>query len=107
MNVFKNAKKGFSNIMNKTGDYSKIAKLIVEIKKSENEIEKNQTEIGKYVIQKIKDGEITLDINVSNIKKFAEKIKEIELTITNYRKKIDELKQLHASKNQEIGEGES
>ena len=79
-------------IKNKTQEYSTIAKLSLDIKKFENEQEKSQIEIGKYVLEKIKSGDSTLELNDEKISEQAEKIKELDESIKKVREEIEEHK---------------
>ena len=96
MTDFTDIKKGFvkygKKVANKTSEYSKIAKLSMDIKFAESNIEKVQSEIGKYVLDKIAKNENTLQLDNDKIKEFIQKIDEHEVTIESKRNEIDELK---------------
>lgn len=79
-------------IVTKTGEYSQIARLTLNIKKSENEIEKNHIELGKYVIGKVVKGETSLDLKDSRITGYYNKIKDSEKKIETDRAAIEKLK---------------
>jgi hypothetical protein len=87
--VVKNTSK---KIITKTGEYSQIARLTLDIKKTENDIERNHVEIGKYVINKIDKGETSLDLKDSKITSYNNKIKEYEKRIAADRSAIENLK---------------
>ena len=74
-NTTKNLLEISRTIKNKTQDYSHMAVLKLEIKKSENEIEKNYIDIGKYVMEKFSAGESKLNLKDEKINSRIEKIK--------------------------------
>ncbi|MCP4130153.1 MAG: hypothetical protein GY754_03950 [bacterium] len=78
--------------VNKTEEYSKIAKLTLDIKKQESNIEKAAKGIGNYVIDKRENGETTLDLNDSVVSDFFKKVKECKTTIHAKKEEIEELK---------------
>ncbi len=102
----KNLLKLGETIKTKTHDYSILAKLMLDIKKDENELEKNLTEIGTHVIEKRRKGEKTLNLDDKNIVIYADKIKEVEKSIEKKRVEIEELKKKshddHGGKPEEI-----
>ena len=79
-------------IKNVTQDYAGIAKLTYDIKKIENDIEKNQIEIGKNVIGKIAAGEKNLSLEDENIKGHIKIINDLNDSIKSKRDEIKELR---------------
>ncbi len=94
MSVFSDSAKSIlelgKTIKTATREYAGIAMLTYDIKKLENEIERNQTEIGKYVMEKITEGEKNLSLT--------------DVTIGEYIKMINELNDSIKKKKDEIGE---
>ena len=92
VDVKKSLYKYSKKVVGKTGEYSKIAKLTLNIKKNEGSIEQIQTEIGRYVLEKIEKGETTLELGDATIKEFTDRIKEYEEIINAKKIEIEELK---------------
>ncbi len=88
-------------IKEKTHEYSSLAKLTLDVKKDENELEKNLISIGKYIIEKIGNGENSLDLKDKIISTYAEKIKEVKKSIEKKKSEIDKLKQKAFGDNEE------
>ncbi len=86
-------------IKNKTQEYSTIAKLTLDIKKFENEQEKSQIEIGQYVLEKIKAGDTTLELNDEKLTTHSGKIKELDESIKEKKDAIEEHKKKAASES--------
>ncbi len=90
-------------IVDKTGDYSRIARLTLDIKKYEGDIEKKLIEIGKIVLAKMEDGEGSLDMKETTLIDIRAKIKTCEADIKTNREEIEKLKkpQEEEKKNEE------
>ncbi len=86
-------------IVNKTEEYTKIAKLLLDIKKLESDIEKNQSELGKYVIVGLENGQKNLDLADPHISDFFKRIKEDRAGIEAKREEINTIKQSGRSEN--------
>jgi hypothetical protein len=86
-------------IVNKTEEYTKIVKLTLDIKKLESDIEKNQSELGKYVIVSLENGKKSVDLDDPHIAVFFSKIKEDTASIENKREEINILKQSGRQEN--------
>jgi len=80
-------------IVNKTEEYTKIAKLLLDIKKLESDIEKNQSDLGKFVIVCLENGQKTLDLSDLHVSDFFRKIKEDKSVIETKREEINIIKQ--------------
>ncbi len=85
-------------IVNKTEEYTRIAKLTFDIKKLEGEEEKVKIEIGSLIIEKIGKGVKTLNLNDEEIKSLYDKIKKINDNIKSIRKKIEKHKKAGSTK---------
>jgi hypothetical protein len=87
-------------LVNKTEEYAKIAKLTMDIKRYENNIEKIHAEIGAYIKKLIGQGETTINLEEQYIKEKSESIDEINKNIENKRREITEIKKEKSSGNQ-------
>ena len=101
MSFIKDAKKSIFDISEKvvhsTERYSRIAKLSMDIKKNDDNIERIQTEIGKYIIERIEEGEKSFDVNDKMLKELAGKIKKFKSSIKANKKEINKLKKADES----------
>lgn len=79
-------------LVNKTEEYTKIAKLNLEIKKLEGDIDKIQEQIGRIVEEKANSGAETVDVKDTAINRHLESIKELRSTIGGKKNQIEELK---------------
>ncbi len=86
-------------IVNKTEEYTKIAKLLLDIKKHESDIEKNQSELGKYIIIALENGQKNLDLADPHVADFFKRIKENRVGIETKREEINTIKQSGRSEN--------
>ena len=86
-------------IVNKTEEYTKIAKLLLDIKKLESDIEKNQSELGKFVIVSLENGQKNLDLADPHVADFYKRIKEDMACIETKREEINTIKQSGRSEN--------
>jgi hypothetical protein len=86
-------------IVNKTEEYTKIAKLMLDIKKLESDIEKNQSKLGKFVIVCLENGQSNLDLADLHVVDFFHKIKDDKVTIDAKREEINIIKQSGRSEN--------
>lgn len=96
MSLINDLKRSFLNaskvIVDKTGDYSRMARLSLENKKFEGDIEKKHTEAGKYVFECIQKGDSTIDLKEKRLTDDLEKIKELEEKIKTNKDEIEKLK---------------
>ena len=91
-------------LVNKTEEYTKIAKLNLEIKKLEGDIDKLQAEIGRVIEEMANSGAASADLNEKRIARHLESIKELRSTIGGKKKTIDELKEEAGVQETETGE---
>ena len=85
-------------IVNKTEEYTKIAKLNLDIKKMESEVEKIERKIGQFVIDAIEKGETTIDTGTAVIVDYHTKINDFKSSVDQKREEIKELKQVKTAK---------
>lgn len=101
MSFFTDAGKQFlkysEKLVEKTEEYTKIAKLTLEIKKIESTIDKIHHEVGKLVIESIREGKVTLDLENEYFKGTAGKIQEYRELIESKKKEIFDIKNPPAS----------
>ena len=80
----------------KTGDFTKISKIKLDIRQTQKDIDKNFEDLGRYIYIQVKDKNVTSfktqgDFNDS-IKKldgFKDKIKNYEKEIDNIKKEVE------------------
>ncbi len=96
MSFWKEAGKSFvkysEKIVEKTEEYTKIAKLILDIKKLEHTIETLHCETGEYVIKKLDEGGNQVSLNDDFIRDHAEKTRGCRDLIASKRKEIEDIK---------------
>ncbi len=87
-------------LVNKTEEYAKIAKLTMDIKRFENNIEKIHAEIGAYIKKLVDQGETTVKLDEEYIKEKSESIEEINNSIEDKKREITEIKKEKSPGNQ-------
>ena len=96
MSLINDLKRTFLNaskvIVDKTGDYSRIARLSLEDKKYESDIEKKQTDAGKYVFECMRKGDSSINLNEKVLTDALEEIKLLEEKIGANKEEIEKLK---------------
>jgi hypothetical protein len=88
-------------LVNKTEEYSKIAKLNVDIKRFEGANGKINAEIGDYVIKAIEQGKTDLSFSDQFIAEKSERVKDIKKSIEARRAEIAEIKRISAARKEE------
>ena len=99
MSIFKDASDSIMKygemIVNKTEEYSKIAKLNVEIKKLDWDIDKVYKEVGKIVIAKMKENVSEISASNDDLQAMYTKFNDLQ----NLKKqKKDDIKNIRDSK---------
>jgi len=79
-------------VVQKTEEYTRIAKLILDIKKLENNIETRYCETGEYVMKKVDEGLDQVSLNDDLIRSRTEIIRDSRLSIESKRKEIADIK---------------
>ncbi len=101
MGFFKDARRSFLKysemLVDKTEEYTHLAKLSLEIRRLEYTIEKNHIEIGAYVSGKIEEGVRDLGLDDETIKTRHQNIIASRETIAARRKEIEEIKQARSA----------
>jgi hypothetical protein len=84
-------------IVEKTEEYTRIAKLILDIKNMEGKIESVHIETGQYVMKKIEDGADSIDLrNDETVINKARMLSELKNAIRGKRNEIEEMKKARA-----------
>jgi hypothetical protein len=83
-------------LVNKTEEYTRIAKLNLEIKKNESDIEKCHLKLGKILSTAMDKGETSLDLNQESVSSLYGKIISFRQIIEGKRNEIEALKQERA-----------
>lgn len=94
-------------LVTKTEEYSKIAKLNMDIKRFESSMGKIYNEIGEYTMKQIEQGKDSMALSDSFLNEKSERIKDVKGNIEEKRKDITEIKQLSEEKRKETGESNS
>ncbi len=79
-------------IVNKTEVYTKIAKLNLDIKKLEGDIEKKEREAGQHCIKVLKEDGATITSGDKEIHSFISEIDGFRSTIAQKKQEIEQLK---------------
>ena len=111
MSFLKDAGKTFikfsETVVEKTEEYTRIAKLILDIKKLENAIESLHNDIGQYVVKRINEGASSIGTADEPIKGCHEKISENKKLIDAKRHEIEMIKKArNAPKEKDTQSGE-
>ena len=79
-------------LVNKTEEYTRIAKLNLEVKKVESDIDKREMEIGEIVVDHFDSGQSTIDLNNQKLKELIEQIRTMRSDIERKKDEIEALK---------------
>jgi len=79
-------------IVNKTEEYTRIAKLTMDVKKYSNDVEKLQAKIGKMVVSEMEKSNGSMDLKDPVIKKYYEEINELKKEIQKTKEEIKKIK---------------
>ncbi len=79
-------------LVNKTEEYTRMAKLNLEIKKIEGDIDRVHREIGAYIEEKANGGASSIEIGDDSIQGHLASIKEFRSSIGSKKDEIEELK---------------
>ncbi len=88
-------------IVHRTEEYSRIAKLNIDIRRLYGSIERIEKELGSMLIDRIKNGETTFSSQDAFIKERNDKINGIYQDIEAKKTQIDEIK---AARNADQGQ---
>ena len=80
----------------KTGDFTKISKIKLDIRQTQKDIDKNFEDLGRYIYVQVKDKNVTsfkmnTEFNeaVKKLDDFKTKIKDFEKEIDNIKKEVE------------------
>jgi hypothetical protein len=108
MGIFKEASESLfkysEKLINKTEEYARIAKLNMDIKRLESNIDKVCNEIGDYVLKKIDAGEKSLSLDDEFL---AEKTRTISVIRHDIEAKRHEITGIKTSPTSGSGDGKS
>jgi len=79
-------------IVNKTEEYTKIAKLTLDIKGLESDIKTVERDLGNCIIKKMEQGEFDAYKDDEILIKFIDKFKSINNTIESKKNEINQIK---------------
>lgn len=103
MSFFKEASDAFlrytEKIVHKTELYAKIGRLVVDIKRMENEIQKLKREIGEYVYTNFSEGTVSLQSDDQTIISKCTTIQELCEAIAKKREEIANLRKMEEGGN--------
>lgn len=96
MGFFKSAGNSFlkygEKIVNKTEGYTKIAKLKIDIKRLEDEIEKYHIKAGRLTTSEYQKGNMSFDLSSNEMKDIVNKIESNNKLIADKKREVEELK---------------
>jgi len=93
-------------LVNKTEEYTRIAKLNLEIKKNESDIEKCHLKLGKILATAMDKGESSLDLKQESVSSLYDKILSLRQIIEGKKNEIEALKQEKAGEEGKPGSGD-
>ena len=76
----------------KTGDFTKVSKIKLDIRQTQKDIDKNFEDLGRYIYMQVKDENVT---NFKTHTEFNDSIKKLDgfkSKINNFEKEIDNIK---------------
>lgn len=102
MGIFKDAGESLLKygeiIVNKTEEYTKIAKHTFDIKKLEGDEEKIKIKIGDYIINKLEKGEFNADLKDKEISALYDDVVGIRNKIKSIKAEIEKQKKSRSTK---------
>ena len=90
-------------IFSKTEEYTRVAKLNIEIKKFQSDIRLAEKNLGHYVIDKIENGEKNIASSDPEVKQIIVKIQDLQKKIKSRKIKIEKIKKEASNKAAEKG----
>jgi len=76
----------------KTGDFTKISKIKLDIRQTQKDIDKNFEDLGRYIYMQVKDKNATDFKTNSEFTDSIKKLDEFKSKINNFEKEIDNIK---------------
>jgi len=81
-----------TKLVSKTEDYTRIARLNIEIKRLAGDIEKVKAKIGAHALDAGTEGKSRIDLHSSFINDCVEKISDFDKQIAGKKKEIEDIK---------------
>ena len=76
----------------KTGDFTKISKIKLDIRQTQKDIDKNFEDLGRYIYMQVKDKNVTSFKTHNEFNDSIKKLDEFKSKINNFEKEIDNIK---------------
>jgi rubrerythrin len=93
--------------LNKTEEYTKVAKLMIEIKQTESDSEKCHARLGRIVSDEVLKGAVSLDLTLNEIREEVDRIMKNNEKISFRKKEIEEARQKNSSDDERSDGGPS
>ena len=76
----------------KTGDFTKISKIKLDIRQTQKDIDKNFEDLGRYIYMQVKDKNMTSFKTNTEFNETIKKLDDFKTKIKNFEKEIDNIK---------------
>jgi len=76
----------------KTGDFTKVSKIKLDIRQTQKDIDKNFEDLGRYIYIQVKDKNVTSFKTHTEFNDSIKKLDEFKSKINNFEKEIDNIK---------------
>ena len=76
----------------KTGDFTKISKIKLDIRQTQKDIDKNFEDLGRYIYVQVKDKNVTSFKTNTEFNDAIKKLDDFKTKIKNFEKEIDNIK---------------
>ena len=76
----------------KTGDFTKISKIKLDIRQTQKDIDKNFEDLGRYIYMQVKDKNVTSFKTNTEFNETIKKLDDFKTKIKNFEKEIDNIK---------------
>lgn len=76
----------------KTGDFTKVSKIKLDIRQTQKDIDKNFEDLGRYIYIQVKDKKVTDFKTHTEFTDSIKKLDEFKSKINNFEKEIDNIK---------------
>jgi hypothetical protein len=102
MSFFKDAGDSFlklsGKLYNKTEGYTKIAKIVIDIKKIESDIKSQKIILADFILSKVDSGEKQIDLENEKVLTSVNLIKSLSEEVSACKKTIEKIKEEGADK---------
>ena len=76
----------------KTGDFTKISKIKLDIRQTQKDIDKNFEDLGRYIYMQVKDKNVASFKTNTEFNDAIKKLDDFKTKIKNFEKEIDNIK---------------